>query len=82
MRGFLGSIDSKEEAILLIQGVKTSQIYEIPDDFIREVDGEYEWIAYSRTSGGPHCRKEVIRQLIRINSAGETRILREQYPQR
>ena len=86
LKSFLGTIDSKEEAILLAEGdgfFISCAISGHPSCFpggIREIDGEYEMIVQKQISFcGPH---QMNRYLIRIDTSTGLRVLREQISHR
>jgi hypothetical protein len=76
LKDFLGTINSKEEAILLARGY---QFHVVPSEIkfgggFREIDGEYELIALKMVSAPDSIK----RYLIRIKPSGELIVLREQ----
>ena len=78
LKDFLGTINSKEEAILLARG---HQFHAAPSVDIfsvgfRETDGEYELIALKMIGFGDPDK--INRYLIRVRSSGELIVLREQ----
>jgi len=82
-KNFLGTIDSKEEAILLALSVgHYGSNTRKEDGAIREVDGEYELIVLTVDHPIPHNVEEEERLLIRFTPSGPAKYLRSQYPQR
>jgi len=76
LKVFLGTINSKEEAILLAVGHVFGAGEKKEEGAIREVDGEYELIVLK---GVRNCNPiQTNRYLIRIQPSGELRVLREQ----
>ena len=80
LKELLGTIDSKEEAILLVTGY---EFYGLGDNkeagAIREINGEYEMIVLKSVSP---CPIQVNRYFVRIQLSGRLNILREQIYER